>query len=112
MLPASHWEFEKYNIFKSHLYGFFLCCNAIHECLISGKHSNAEVWLDFQSGNQEALTFIYKTYIQNVYNFGRQISNDERVVENRIQELFIDLRKHMRSLSSVTSINFTKMIEQ
>ena len=67
---------------------------------------DAEIWADFQSGNYTAFAFIYEKYIQNVYNYGRQVSNDESLVEDCVQDLFIDLWNHKHKLSRVTSIRW------
>jgi len=68
--------------------------------------SDAEVWESFRQGSQHAFAYIYEQHIQYVYNYGRQVCQDEALIEDCIQELFIDLWNRKHALSQVSSIKF------
>ncbi|MBP2830680.1 sigma-70 family RNA polymerase sigma factor [Aquimarina sp. U1-2] len=63
-----------------------------------------EIWRQFKTGNESAFIHIYKTYFKSLYNFGLQFSKDTHLVEDSIQDLFIDIRRTRKKLSDTTSI--------
>ena len=65
-----------------------------------------EVWNTFRTGNDEAFIFIYTTYFDRLFAYGMRIVGDEHLVEDAIQELFIDLRNQRGRLSPTDSIKF------
>ncbi len=66
--------------------------------------SDLDIWKQFKSGNESAFIYIYKTHFQNLYNYGLQFSRDASLVEDCIQDLFIDIRRTRKRLSDTTSI--------
>ncbi len=63
-----------------------------------------EIWKQFKSGNESAFIYIYKTNFKNLYNYSLQFSKDVNLVEDSIQDLFIDIRRTRKKLSDTTSI--------
>ncbi len=66
--------------------------------------ADIEIWKQFKSGNESAFIHIYKTNFKSLYNYGLQFSKDVNLVEDSIQDLFIDIRRTRKRLSDTTSI--------
>ncbi len=66
--------------------------------------ADIDIWKQFKLGNESAFIHIYKTNFQNLYNYGLQFSKDTSMVEDCIQDLFIDIRRTRERLSDTTSI--------
>ncbi|MFT5642064.1 MAG: RNA polymerase sigma factor (sigma-70 family) [Cyclobacteriaceae bacterium] len=66
--------------------------------------SEGELWDSFRSGNDAAFDFIYQKYFDRLYNYGRQFTPHTAIVEDAIQELFIELRRRSSFLSPTDSI--------
>jgi RNA polymerase sigma factor (sigma-70 family) len=64
------------------------------------------LWNDFRKGNLEAFNAIYYKYIRVLYNYGSKITPDGSLVEDCIQDLFIELWQKRQILSETTSIKF------
>lgn len=62
------------------------------------------VWRNFQEGSEEALIYIYRKYVNVLYNYGCQICKNQELVQDCIQELFCDLIKSREKLGVVISI--------
>ena len=70
------------------------------------KISEADIWLNFKNGEEEAFVWIYKTYFAVLYNFAKQFNLDSGFVKDHIQELFIYIRSNREKLADVNSIKF------
>ncbi len=66
--------------------------------------SDLDIWKQFKEGNESAFIHIYETYFDQLYNYGLQFSKDTSLIEDCIQDLFIEIRKTRKRLSDVTSI--------
>ena len=49
------------------------------------------LWNHFRDGDTEAFVKIFKIYYSQLFNYGCKINSDTSLVEDAIQELFIDL---------------------
>jgi len=67
------------------------------------QKDDKEIWELFKSGHEGAFVFIYRKYIQGLYQYGTRFCHDREIVKDSIQELFIDLRKSNK-LKSTDSI--------
>ncbi len=70
------------------------------------KLSEREIWLDFKEGSDSALSYIYRNYANHLFNYGCQINNNEELVRDCIQDLFIDIIKSRKKLADVNVIKF------
>lgn len=71
------------------------------------KGSNdIELWKAFKKGDENAFSSIYRTHIKALYQYGHKISPDTRVIEDSIQDLFVDLWRSRENLSDTDSIKF------
>jgi len=68
--------------------------------------SDQEVWSAFRDGSEEALDRIYHQHIRALFNYGIKIVQSEDLVEDCIQEMFIDLWKRRNFLNDTNSIKF------
>lgn len=67
------------------------------------KHTDPEVWERFVAGDELAFSYIYGKYVDFLYNFGCQYTEDRELVKDTIQDLFLRL-KHSGTQSKITSI--------
>ena len=66
--------------------------------------TDKEVWELFRSGSNSAFEFIYKEYFDKLYNYGCQFTQDHSLVEDTIQELFLELNRRKEYLSATDKI--------
>lgn len=66
--------------------------------------SDFEIWNLFRSGSEPAFDFIYKTYFDKLFNYGCQFTKDHLLVEDVLQDLFLDLKRRSNHLSETDKI--------
>jgi RNA polymerase sigma factor (sigma-70 family) len=66
--------------------------------------SDGEIWNLFRSGSDSALDYIYQTYFDKLYNYGCQFTQDQSLVEDTLQDLFIELKLRCAHLSPTDKI--------
>jgi RNA polymerase sigma factor (sigma-70 family) len=67
---------------------------------------DSQLWDDFRQGDQQAFAQLYKQYVTILYNHGIHLVKDADLVQDAIQELFIDLWRLRATLSPTTSVKF------
>jgi len=70
------------------------------------KEDDHLLWTSFREGSREAFERIYCAHIDNLYNYAILIFKDKAIVEDAIQDMFIDLWRRRTSLGETTSIDF------
>lgn len=70
------------------------------------NRTEKKLWSDFKSGNKDAFAFIYTTYFHILFRYGKKIKNDEDLIQDCIQEVFIELLKKRENLSETDSIKY------
>nr|WP_293839991.1 sigma-70 family RNA polymerase sigma factor [uncultured Arsenicibacter sp.] len=73
------------------------------------KHSLTEDqtrWIAFKEGDQEAFRQIYDQYFSQLALYGRRLTADSQLLENAIQDVFVDLWRRRHYLSDVDCIKF------
>ncbi|MGD1891862.1 MAG: RNA polymerase sigma factor [Cyclobacteriaceae bacterium] len=68
--------------------------------------SEAQIWINFKHGSEEAYQYIYTTYFSVLYNYGRQFCSNKEQVKDCIQEVFITLWQSKSELSNTDSIKY------
>lgn len=68
-----------------------------------------KLWNNFRSGEKAAFENIYKSHFKLLYNYGRQFTADADLVNDSIQELFVDLWNSKFNLGPTDSIKFYLM---
>lgn len=67
---------------------------------------DACVWHDLKNGDKKALSHIYSSYFTKLYNYGSKITSDKKLIEDSIQDIFIELWIKRESLSDVQNIKY------
>ena len=66
--------------------------------------SDILLWKQLKEGSKSALERIYSTYISSLLKYGRKFSRNDQVIEDCIQDLFIELWKNREGLGMTDSI--------
>ncbi len=64
------------------------------------------LWSKFKAGDQSAFAEIYRLHIRGLIQYGSKISLDSQVVQDAIQDLFLELWHSRQRLSATTSVRF------
>jgi RNA polymerase sigma factor (sigma-70 family) len=65
-----------------------------------------QIWNDFKSSKDYALSHIYHHHIDLLFRYGRKFSRDEDLIKDAIQELFFDLIRNRENLGDTDNIRF------
>lgn len=68
--------------------------------------SDIAIWSLFRQGDKGAFCFIYDQYAQVLCNYGDKISQDRKLTEDCLHDLFIELWNHRQGLGSTDSIKY------
>lgn len=61
-------------------------------------------WFQFRNGDHDAFEEIYREQIDSLLSYGKKFSDDQTLVEDAIQDLFIDMWKKRESLGDTDNI--------
>ena len=64
-----------------------------------------KLWNDFRSGSKEAFEYLYRNYVDILYNYGFKICQDKMLTKDAIQEVFLSL------LTKYDKVNLTNAIK-
>jgi RNA polymerase sigma factor (sigma-70 family) len=67
------------------------------------------VWNSFQKGDIEAYKILYQQHVGYLLNYGLRLYNSMTVVEDSVQEVFIDLWQYRQNLSEPNEVRFYLM---
>ena len=62
------------------------------------------LWQELKNGKKAALEKIYRSHIQALLKYGNKFSSDGQLVEDSVQDLFIELWKNKSKLGDTDSI--------
>lgn len=68
--------------------------------------SDSIIWRQIKSGKRDAFAQLYQRYVKILYSYGKKITRDEKLVEDTIQDLFIDLWQSRENLGEVETARF------
>ena len=68
--------------------------------------TDTETWRDFRAGNQSAFAYLYNGYVEALYHYGNRLTPDRELIEDCIQDLFIELWQHRTTLGDTDSVKF------
>lgn len=68
--------------------------------------SDFDLWNNFKGGDEASFIFIYKKYFPQLFQFGNQFTSKVELVEDSIQDLFIELREKREKITIKSSIKF------
>lgn len=75
----------------------------------STNHIDNNLWQAFKNGDVEAYRSIYNFHVNYLLNYGLRLHNVLNVVEDSVQEVFIDLWQYRQNLSNPNDIRFYLM---
>ncbi len=67
------------------------------------------LWSAFKAGSRDALNSIFVKYSRLLYSYGRNMTVDQNLIADCIQDIFVELWVRKEKLSDVTSIRFYLM---
>lgn len=67
---------------------------------------DSDIWQDLKAGSRSALDQIYYAHVPALMAYGRQITANSALVDDCIQELFVDLWVKRERLGNTSSIRF------
>lgn len=70
------------------------------------EHPYDELWTRFRNGDEAAFEEMYQAYVGILYNYGLHIIDNTWLIQEAIQDLFINLWKSRNTLSDTTSIKY------
>lgn len=65
---------------------------------------DSEIWSAFRSNHEGAFAFIYDCYFDTLFNYGCQLTSDTCLVEDLLQDFFLELRLKRQRLSDIDNI--------
>ncbi|MCF0054244.1 RNA polymerase sigma factor [Dyadobacter sp. CY356] len=68
--------------------------------------NDADLWRSFRSGDDHAFSLLYQSYIEVLYKYGHKLTVDSELVEDAIQDMFIELWNSRQRLSDTDSVKF------
>lgn len=71
-----------------------------------GELDETQVWLDFIRGSDHAIGSIYRSYVNKLYNYGKQFTRNEELVLDAVQDVFLGLIKNRQKLGVAISVKF------
>ncbi len=68
-------------------------------------NQDVSTWEELKKGNQDQFEKLYYEMFDILYNYGLRIINDRSVVEDAIQDVFLNIWKKRKNLNITTSVN-------
>lgn len=65
---------------------------------------DSRLWCAFKAGDRIAFEFLYQRHIQPLINYGFKITSSQNLIQDCIQDLFVELWESRENLADVTSI--------
>lgn len=65
-----------------------------------------QAWSMFRQGDRNAFKWLYRHFAAMLYNYGTKFTKDTELVEDSIQDLFVELWETRERLSDTTSVKF------
>lgn len=67
-------------------------------------HTGDKLWEQFLAGDKSAFSELYKSYVSDLYLFGLRLSQNQELVKDGVQELFISLWDKRETLPIVRNV--------
>lgn len=73
----------------------------------TGETKDHDLWQRIRVGDEQAFTAIFEKYHRTLYNYGSKLSTNSSLVEDAVQDVFIDIWRLRQNLTAnVTSVKF------
>jgi len=63
-----------------------------------------KIWRNFKAGDERAFVLIYKSNVNRLFQIGLQVTQDESVIKDCLQDFFIELKQKPHNLSDTDNI--------
>jgi RNA polymerase sigma-70 factor (ECF subfamily) len=73
---------------------------------LKDKWTDADLFKHFKKGDERAFEDLYRKYFKSLSHYGFRICQDKDLIENAIQDLFIDLWRRRAFLGEVENVKF------
>lgn len=70
------------------------------------RADESHIWKRFKKGDEQAFSQIFKTYYNELYNYGIRFTRDGTMTEDSLQEFFLYLWKHKENLRDLDTPRF------
>lgn len=70
------------------------------------KKRDIDLWLDFKSGDRDAFDQIFYLYVNQLISYGKKVTTNDALIDDCIQEMFLDLWLKRERLGEAHSIKF------
>jgi RNA polymerase sigma factor (sigma-70 family) len=67
---------------------------------------DSTLWNSLRLGDETAFEELYHRYFQVLFSYGKRLLNDEDIVKDAIQDLFIDIWRTHKNLNQAQSVKF------
>jgi RNA polymerase sigma factor (sigma-70 family) len=88
----------------SYVYLFYLPFAAMSKEF--SLYTDAELWQAFRSGDEDAFDYIFEKYVRVLYNYGHKFTRAAEVIEDCVQDLFIELWEKRTVVGPTDSIKY------
>lgn len=85
---------------------FYLSLLKKHLDIQSQEQAMSECWQRFKAGDEQAFAKIYECYVGTLYNYGYHFVTDTDLVQDAIQDLFVDIWRMRQNLADTTSVKY------
>jgi RNA polymerase sigma factor (sigma-70 family) len=68
------------------------------------KKNEGNAWIMFKDGDDQVFSAIYSEYARNLYHYGLKFTNNRTIIEDSIQDLFLDLFKNRKTIGPTDNI--------
>lgn len=72
------------------------------KALLDSNRNDISLWESFLKGDASSLGFLFKQYYSHLFQYGSKICNDTQVLEDSIQELFLELWRNKNAVPNVS----------
>jgi RNA polymerase sigma factor (sigma-70 family) len=73
---------------------------------VAAKTDDRDIWIAFKAGNEKALELLYNRHFKALAGYGYRITRDGALVEDAIQDVFVDLWRRRDHLSEIENVRF------
>jgi RNA polymerase sigma factor (sigma-70 family) len=68
--------------------------------------NDCEIWSQFKNGDKKAFASLYQLHSEDLICYGSKICNEQEILKDAIQDLFVELWHSRKNLAPVDSVRF------
>lgn len=72
----------------------------------SGLTEDVQLWINLKEGSDHAFTYLYNLYFDDLCRYGKRITDDKELIEDSLQDLFVEIWKSRRDLPAVHAVKY------